>query len=155
MFRPSSLQSVHTAALTFKATSCTLTARRQLHITNPGTYLENSILTNSTHYSPSWEASSSSACQLLRLYVTRKFITVFRSPLSWARLIQYTPSHPISLQAIVISSHTHLRFPRHLFPLGFPNKILYAFLSFPRVLHAPSINQLDLVILIVLGEEYK
>jgi hypothetical protein len=49
--------------------------------------------------------------------------------LSWARSIQSTPSHPISLRSILILSiQLRLGLPSGLFPSGFPTNILYAFL---------------------------
>jgi hypothetical protein len=48
--------------------------------------------------------------------------------LSWARLIQPIPPHPISLGSILtLSSHPHESLPSGLHH-GFPIKILYAFL---------------------------
>jgi hypothetical protein len=61
--------------------------------------------------------------------------------LSWARSIQSTPSHPISLRSILIlSTHLRLGLPNGLLPYGFPNNILYAFLFSPSVLHALPIS---------------
>jgi len=58
-------------------------------------------------------------------YVTRRFITVFTRAhhwsLLWARWIQSTLSHTISLKSI-------LGLPSALFPSGFPTQILCAFL---------------------------
>jgi hypothetical protein len=61
------------------------------------------------------------------------FITVFTSvrhwSVSWARRIQSTPSHPISVRPILILfSYPRLVLPSVLFPPGF-QKILYAFLT--------------------------
>jgi hypothetical protein len=74
-------------------------------------------------------------------YGTRRFITVFkralRWSLSWARSIQFTPTHPISLRSILILSyHLWLGRPSGLLPCGVPTKTLYAFLFSPRVLHS-------------------
>jgi hypothetical protein len=57
-------------------------------------------------------------------YGTRRFITMFTKALhwslSWARSIQSTPSHPISLRSILIlSSRLRLGLPSALFPSGF------------------------------------
>jgi hypothetical protein len=73
-------------------------------------------------------------------YGTRMFITVFTRALHWslsrARVIQYTPSHPISLSLryiLILSTHLHLGLPSGLFPSGFPTNIPYAFLFSPIV----------------------
>jgi hypothetical protein len=71
----------------------------------------------------------------------------------WARSIQSIPSHPIYLRSILILS-THLRLG--LFPSGIPTNILYAFrFSLIRATYPAHLILLDLVILIILGEEYK
>jgi hypothetical protein len=52
------------------------------------------------------------------------FTTARQWSLSWARWIQSTPSHPISLRSILILSfHLCLRLSNGVFPTGFP-KIL-------------------------------
>jgi hypothetical protein len=66
-------------------------------------------------------------------YGTRRFITVFTRTrhwsLSWARWIQSTPSHTVSLRSILmLTSYLRLCLPSGLFPSSFPTKILYAFL---------------------------
>jgi hypothetical protein len=67
------------------------------------------------------------------------------------------PSHPISLRSILILS-THLRLGLHsgLFPSSFLTNILYAFIFSPiRATCHAHIILLGLIILIILGEEYK
>jgi hypothetical protein len=74
-----------------------------------------------------------------------------------ARTIQSIPSHPIFLRSISIIS-THLRhvLPSGLFPSGFPTNILHAFLVFPiRATCHAHVTPLELIILIMFGEEYK
>jgi hypothetical protein len=94
-------------------------------------------------------------------YGTRRFTTVFTRALhwslSWPRSIQSIPPHPISQRSILIlSSHLRLGLPGGLFPFSFPTKILHAFLVSPFVLRAlPHLILLDLIILIILGEQYK
>jgi len=58
-------------------------------------------LSNSAEGIPFWQADSQSASQEIPRVSTRSFMAVFRTadrwPLSWARWIQSTFSHPISL----------------------------------------------------------
>jgi len=66
-------------------------------------------------------------------YRTQKFITAFAKAHPWslpgARGIQSTTPRIISLTtALILYSHLRLSLPSGLFPLGFPTKILYAFL---------------------------
>jgi len=73
-------------------------------------------------------------------YGTSRFITMFTRTrhwyLSWARWIQSTPRHPISLRSILIlSSHLHLWLLAVLFP-----KYCVHFSLFQCLLHAPSIS---------------
>jgi hypothetical protein len=52
--------------------------------------------------------------------------------LSWATSIQSNPSHPISLRSILmLPTHLRLGLPSGLYPSGFPNNILYAFIFSP------------------------
>jgi hypothetical protein len=87
-----------------------------------------------TELSPFWEAANCAATKKFpEFYGTRKFITVFTRTLhwslSWARSIQSILSRPISLRYILIlSTHLCLVLPNGLFPSGFPNYILYAFI---------------------------
>jgi len=75
------------------------------------------------------------------------FTTARHRSLSWAKSIQSTLSHPVSLICIlVLSSHTRLGFPSGLFPSGVPTKTLYAFPNCP--LHATSPGHLILLDLI-------
>jgi hypothetical protein len=90
------------------------------------------------------------------IYGTRRFITVFTRALHWsvfcARSIQYIP-HILSL--LILSTHLHLRLPSGLFPSGFPNNLVYRVLFFIRATCPDQLILLDLVILIILGEECK
>jgi len=83
------------------------------------------LLTNSMEQSPSLEANITQLdIKFPAFYGTRRFIIVLTTArhwsLSWARWIQSTPSHPISLRSIqIFSSHPLLGLPGDLFPSGF------------------------------------
>jgi hypothetical protein len=73
---------------------------------------------------------------------TRRFNTLFtralRGSLSWARSIQSTPSHPISLRCILIPpTHLRLGLPSGLFPSGFPTNT-YTHSSSPHSCYMPG-----------------
>jgi hypothetical protein len=97
----------------------------------------------------------------LAFYGTRKFITEFTSALhlflSWDRPIQSTSPSSISRTSmLILSTDLRLRLPSGLFPSGFPTNHLYVFLLSPiRATCSDHLILLDLIILIILGEEYK
>jgi hypothetical protein len=66
-------------------------------------------------------------------------------------------THPISLRSILIlSTQLRLGLPSGLFLSGFHTNITYAFLLAPILATYPShLIRLDLIIIIILGEEYK
>jgi hypothetical protein len=67
-----------------------------------------------------------------------------------------SPSHPISLRSILTPTYLCLCLPSGLFHSGFPTNILYALLFTPIRATCPAhLIILDLIFLIVAGEEYK
>jgi hypothetical protein len=81
------------------------------------------------HYS---KANNSSAGQKIsEFHRTSRIITMFATfrhlSLSWAKLVQSTPSHSISLRQILIFSfHLRLGLSSRLFLSGLPTKTLHA-----------------------------
>jgi hypothetical protein len=90
---------------------------------------------------------------------TLRFITAFTRShhlyRSRTKPIQFTPLHSISTISISIFTNLRLGLPSGLFPSGFPTNNLYAVLFFltRTTCHAHHIL-LDLIMLIILGEEY-
>jgi hypothetical protein len=80
------------------------------------------------------------------------FTTALHLSLSWARSI-----HSISIRSILmVSTHLRLHLPSGLFPSGFPTIILYVLLLCHMRATCPApLVLLDLIILIVLGGEFK
>jgi hypothetical protein len=67
---------------------------------------------------------------------------------------QYSSYHSIISKIYFNIIHLRLGLPSGLFPSGFPTNILYAFLFSPiRATCSPHLNLLDLIILIMFGEE--
>jgi hypothetical protein len=94
-------------------------------------------------------------------YGTRRFITQFTRALhlclSLARPIQFNSPNPISTRSILmLSTYLHLDLPTGLFPSGSPTNNLYTFFFSPTHATCPAhLILLNLIILTILGEEYK
>jgi hypothetical protein len=93
-------------------------------------------------------------------YGIRRFIAVFTRAsnwsLSWARSIHSIPSPHISRRSILLlSTRLRLCLPSGLFLSSFPANILYTFRFSPiRATFPTHLILLNLIILIMLGEEY-
>jgi hypothetical protein len=71
------------------------------------------------------------------------FKTACDLPLSWARWIQSTPTHPTFLQSILrLRSRLCLGLPSGLHPSGFPIKTLYIFLFYAIYATSPPISSI-------------
>jgi hypothetical protein len=111
--------------------------------------------------SPSRQTANSAAIQEFTkiLWNPKVHYRVRKSPPLTRILSQINPVHetPSSLRSIFISSiRLRLGLPSGLFPSGFPTKIRYAFRFAPiRTTCSAHLTLLNLIILIILGEEYK
>jgi hypothetical protein len=72
---------------------------------------------------------------------------------------QPSPYHAIVISTrsiLILTTHLHLSLPSGLFPSGFPTNILYAFIFSPiRATWPAHLILCDMIVLIILGEEYK
>jgi len=90
---------------------------------------------------------------------TRKFITAFTSShrvsLSWARVIQSMPHHPIAWRSILILSFYLLPgLSSGFFPLGLSTITQYASLLFPIHAACPTHLILNFIARIIFGKQY-
>jgi len=102
-------------------------------------------LTTSVEQSPSWEANSHSASQeiFFLLWNPEVHYRVHKSPPLVPVLSKMNPVHNFlsyfSKINLIFTLHLCLGLPTGLFPSGFPTKVLYAFLIFPKRATSPSI----------------
>jgi hypothetical protein len=114
-----------------------------------------------TELSPSREAANCAATQELPsiLWNPKFQYRVHKSPPLVHILSHITPipTIPFFFSKIYFNSvhPLHLGLPSGLFPSGFPTNILFEFFSPIRATCPAHLIILDLIILIILGEEYK
>jgi hypothetical protein len=102
-------------------------------------------ITDSMELSPSWEAAAS---RFPSFNGTRRFSTVFTRTVHWSH--SWARSNPVHT-----THHIRLGFPDDIFSSYFPTKIQHVFLfATMRAICPALVSLLDLVILIILAEEF-
>jgi hypothetical protein len=113
---------------------------------------------NSMELSPSREATSCEATQEFPNILQNPNIhcRVQKNPPPALILSQINPVHRPHLIYLILFTHLCLGLSSGLFPSGFPTNILHAFFFSSILATCPAyLILLNLVILIILGEEYK